>query len=195
MAKTLPASELKVLIEADRIHEEVFRLAARIEAEYADKPLTVLGVLKGSVFFLVDLIRLIRIPLHLEFIRASSYGEGTTSSGEVMLGQLESSLEGRHVLVVDDILDSGRTLAAIVAEVQNSNPASVKTCVLVDKQTERAVDHEADYRAFRIPEVFIVGYGLDYAEQHRNLPYIASINDLSFLDESSESDEEARANA
>lgn len=181
MAPTLPASKLKVLIEADRIHEEVFRLAARIEEEYRDKQLTVLGVLKGSVFFLVDLIRLLRIPLHLEFIRASSYGDGTVSSGSVILGQLEASLEGRHVLVVDDILDSGRTLNAIVQEVKLVKPASVKTCVLVDKQTERAVDLEADYRAFRIPEVFIVGYGLDYAEQHRNLPYIASLDDTSIL--------------
>ncbi len=191
MAPTLPASKLKPLIEADRIHEEVFRLAARIEEEYRNKPLTVLGVLKGSVFFLVDLIRLLRIPLHLEFIRASSYGDGTVSSGNVILGQLEASLEGRHVLVVDDILDSGRTLHAIVQEVKQGNPASVRTCVLVDKETDRAVDHEADYRAFRIPEVFIVGYGLDYAEQHRNLPYIASLDDPSVL----EQDEEAAGDA
>ncbi len=177
MVGTIDEKRLRILIPATRIDEEVRRLAARLEEDYRDLPLTVLGVLKGSVLFLADLVRHIRIPLRLEFLRASSYGDQTTSSGTVSLGPLEGSLEGRHVLIVDDILDSGRTLHAIAAAVQHLRPLSVKTCVLVDKRTKRAVDHEADYQAFEIPEVFIVGYGLDYAEQYRNLPHIAVLDE------------------
>lgn len=168
--------ELKVLLSADEIHRQVEALAARLEADYRGKPLTVLGVLKGSVFFLVDLLRMIRIPLRLEFLRASSYGDRTTSSGTVKLTPVDFAAEGRHVLIVDDILDSGRTLHAIATEVARAKPLSVRTCVLVDKEVARAVEREADYRAFRIPNVFIVGYGLDYAEQHRNLPHIAELH-------------------
>jgi hypoxanthine phosphoribosyltransferase len=166
---------LKVLIEADRIQEKVRELGARIAADYRGTPLTVLGVLKGSVFFLVDLLKSVPIPLQLEFLRASSYGNATSSSGTVTLGPFEVSLAGRHVLVVDDILDSGRTLAAIARAVAESGAASVRTCVLVDKKKPRAVEHQANYAAFEIPDVFIVGYGLDYAEHYRNLPYIAVV--------------------
>ncbi len=166
---------LKVLIEADRIQEKVRDLGAKITADYRGQSLTVLGVLKGSVFFLVDLLKSMPIPLKLEFLRASSYGDRTTSSGNVVVGPLESSLEGRHVLIVDDILDSGRTLHAIASAVTKAGAASVKTCVLVDKKKPRAVEHEANYFAFDIPDVFIVGYGLDYAEHYRNLPYIAVV--------------------
>ncbi len=167
---------LKVLIEADRIQAKVRDLGARVASDYEGRPLTVLGILKGSVFFLVDLLKSVPIPLKLEFLRASSYGDGTSSSGTVTLGPIHSSLEGRDVLVVDDILDSGRTLAAIVAAVRATGAASVKTCVLVDKKKPRAVEHEADYSAFEIPNVFIVGYGLDYAELYRNLPHIAIVS-------------------
>lgn len=166
---------LKVLIEADHIQEKVRELAARITADYRGTPFTVLGVLKGSVFFLVDLLKSVPIPLQLEFLRASSYGNETKSSGTVTLGPFESPLAGRHVLIVDDILDSGRTLATIARAVVESGAASVKTCVLVDKKKPRAIEHEAHYSAFTIPDVFIVGYGLDYAEHYRNLPYIAIV--------------------
>lgn len=172
----LDRSRLRVLIEEDAIRAKVEALARRIEHDYRGKPLTVLGVLKGSVFFLSDLIRRIQIPLRLEFLRASSYGDGMTSSGTVLLSPVEGSLRGRHVLVIDDILDSGRTLAAIVREVGKAVPASVRTCVLVDKKKARAEEHEADYAAFEIPDVFIVGYGLDHAEHWRNLPYIAVVD-------------------
>lgn len=166
---------LKVLLEADRIQEKVRELGARITADYRGTPFTVLGVLKGSVFFLVDLLKSVPLPLQLEFLRASSYGNATTSSGTVALGPFESPLAGRHVLIVDDILDSGRTLAAIARAVSDSGAASVRTCVLVDKKKPRAVEHQANYAAFEIPDVFIVGYGLDYAEHYRNLPYIAVV--------------------
>jgi hypoxanthine phosphoribosyltransferase len=164
---------IQTLIEAERIQEKVRELAARITADYRGTPFTVLGVLKGSVFFLVDLLKSVPIPLQLEFLRASSYGDRTTSSGTVALGPFESSLAGRHVLIVDDILDSGRTLATIAAAVRATGAASVRTCVLIDKKKPRAMEHEAHYSAFEIPDVFIVGYGLDYAEHYRNLPYIA----------------------
>lgn len=168
---------LEVLIEAERIRDEVKRLASRIERDYRGKPLTVLGVLKGSVLFLADLVRAIRIPMRLEFLRASSYGASTKSSGRVDLGPLEASLEGRDVLIVDDILDSGRTLDAIRRAVEEAGARSVRTCVLLDKQVERAVPIEADYAAFEIPPVFVVGYGLDYAEQFRNLPFLATFHE------------------
>jgi len=167
---------LTTLIEAESIQEKVRQLAARIESDYRGKPVTVLGVLKGSVFFLVDLLKSVRIPLKLEFLRASSYGDRMTSSGNVVLGPIESSLADRHVLIVDDILDSGRTLHAIAQEVAKTGAASVKTCVLVDKKKPRAVEHQADYAAFEIPDVFIVGYGLDYAEHYRNLPFIGVLS-------------------
>lgn len=174
--ETLKNQKVRTLIDAERIRLQVHALAVQIEKEYRGQSLTVVGVLKGSVFFLVDLIRELKIPLRLEFYSASSYGDGMKSSGQVSLDQVGNStadLRGRHVLVVDDILDSGRTLSAIVADLEKAGPESIKTCVLIDKKTDRAVDLAADYRAFQIPEVFIVGYGLDYAEQYRNLPYIA----------------------
>lgn len=176
MSGALDGHRLTTLIEAARIHDEVVKLAARIEAEYVGQPLTVLGILKGSVFFLVDLIRQIRVPLTLDFLRASSYGSGTVSSGHVTLGEFEGPLDGRHVLIVDDILDSGRTLRSIVEAVKERRPLSIRTCVLVDKRKERAVEFEADYAAFQIPDVFIVGYGLDFDEQYRNLPHIAVLD-------------------
>jgi hypoxanthine phosphoribosyltransferase len=173
LTNPLDESKLRVLIPASDIDAKVAQLAARIEQDYAGRPLTVLGVLKGSVFFLVDLLRRIRLPLELEFLRASSYGDRMESSGRVELGAFEKPLAGRDVLVVDDILDSGRTLSTIVAALRQAGAASVKTCVLVDKRKPRAAEHEADYAAFDIDDVFIVGYGLDYAERYRNLPHIA----------------------
>ena len=161
------------LLSASAIEERVRDLGRRIEEDYRGRPLTVLGILKGSVFFLADLLRHVQIPLRLDFLRASSYGDRTVSSGNVLLSELEGDFTDRHVLIVDDILDSGRTLHVIRSRVVARGPASVKTCVLVDKRVTRAVELEADYRAFEIPNVFIVGYGLDFAEHYRNLPFIA----------------------
>ncbi len=175
MVDTVHGVQLETLLTAEAIDARVRELAERIERDYHDRPLTVIGVLKGSVFFLVDLIRRLRIPLRLEFVRASSYGSEMTSSGTVKLSELDESFEGRHVLIVDDILDSGRTLLALKERIARAHPASVKTCVLVDKRTTRAVPMDADYRAFEIEDVFIVGYGLDWAEQFRNLPHIARV--------------------
>jgi hypoxanthine phosphoribosyltransferase len=174
-----PGHQLQMLISEADIRRRVESLAVQIERDFQDRPLTVIGVLKGSVFFLVDLLRRLRLPVRLEFLRASSYGQGTVSSGRVHLTPLEQDLSDRDVLVVDDILDSGRTLAAVVEHVRGFGPRSIKTCVLVDKRKERAQPFEADYKAFEIPDVFIVGYGLDYAEQYRNLPYIASVQEAS----------------
>lgn len=171
-----PNDRIETLLDAAAIQERVGALGRRIEADYRGKALTVLGVLKGSVFFLADLLRHVQIPLRLDFLRASSYGNQTVSSGIVQLSAVEGAFEGRHVLIVDDILDSGRTLHTIRREIERQAPASVKTCVLVDKKVARAVELEADYRAFEIPNVFIVGYGLDYAEHYRNLPYIAVLS-------------------
>ncbi len=176
MVDTTNPTRLETLLSASAIDARVRELAARIQHDYHGLPVTVLGVLKGSVFFLVDLLRCIDMPIRLEFVRAASYGAGTTSSGTVEITGFDASLvAGRHVLVVDDILDSGRTLRAIADRIAHARPASVKTCVLVDKRKVRAVEFEADYKAFEIDDVFIVGYGLDHAEQHRNLPYIARL--------------------
>lgn len=188
MFQALPPHRLEPLVPTEAIQSSVSRVAVAIEEAYRDEPLTVLGVLKGSVFFLADLLRQVRIPLKLEFLRASSYGHRIESSGNVELSKLEGGFEGRHVLVVDDILDSGRTLHAIVEEVRKTSPLSIRTCVLVDKRKERAVEQRADFAALEIPDVFIVGYGLDYDEHYRNLPDIQTVR---FTEDPPRSDTEA----
>lgn len=165
-----------VLITEDRIRERVAALAREISADYAGKDLVLIAVLKGAVVFCADLMRCLDLPVCLEFVSAASYGSRTSSSGEVRL-VLDTcgDLRGRHVLVVEDIVDSGRTLAALVEALRAQGPASVKTCCLLDKPSRRVAPFEPDYVGFAIPDCFVVGYGLDYAEKSRNLPYIAVV--------------------
>lgn len=163
------------LIEASAIHRRVHELAVTIAADYADRDLLLLIVLKGGMFFGADLARALGGTAHVDCVRARSY-DGTDSTGEVRFGILpEISLRDRHVLVLEDILDTGRTATALLQRLHAEAPASLEICTLLDKPTRRVVPIEARYVGFEIEDHFVVGYGLDYAEQYRNLPYIGLI--------------------
>jgi len=154
----------------------VAELGATITEEYAGKDLVVVGVLTGSVLFLADLIRGIRLPMELDFVATSSYGAATKSSGEVsFLKDLSHPVQGKHVIVVEDIIDTGLTLRYLMDNLHSRQPASVRCCVLLDKPSRRQVDVSVHYRGFEIDDEFVVGYGLDYAGRYRNVPYIGVI--------------------
>ncbi len=164
----------RVLLDHDRIQARVRELAMQIDRDYAAADdLLLVGVLKGSVMFIVDLARSLQRLLALDFIAISSYGKSTETSGVVrVLKDLDSDIGGRHVLIVEDIVDSGLTLAYLRENLQRRNPASLRVCALLDKPERRTADVTVDYIGFHIPNEFVVGYGLDYAERYRNLPYI-----------------------
>ncbi len=168
----------RVLITQDQIRRRIFELAEDIEAALDTDELTLMVILHGSILFAADLMRALTLPVYLDSFRVASYHGGTRSSGQVQLSDQEiDDLRGRHVLLVDDILDTGRTLDAVTRHLRDSfAPASVTSCVLLDKQTPRAVDFEADFVGFRIPDEFVVGYGLDYGGQYRNLPFVGTLN-------------------
>lgn len=164
----------KVLITGDEIAARVAELGAQIKADYAGRgDLLLVGVLKGCAMFMMDLARAIDFPLALDFIAVASYGASTESSGVVrVLKDLDTDIAGRHVLIVEDIIDSGLTLAYLRSQLQRRNPASLRICTLLNKPERRTADVPVDYLGFDIPNEFVVGYGLDYAERYRNLPYI-----------------------
>lgn len=162
----------RVLIPAHRIARRVRQLARQIEQDYVGRDLVIVAVLQGTIVFLADLIRHLSLPLRIDFIGVSSYRSGTTSGRLVLTKLPQLSLKGCDVLVVDDILDTGRTLAAVTRRLRALKPRRLRTCVLLDKPTRRRLRVRADYVGFRIPDVFVVGYGLDFAERHRNLPFI-----------------------
>jgi hypoxanthine phosphoribosyltransferase len=163
----------EVLIGPEQIARRVAELGAEITTDYRDKELLLIGVLKGAVMFMVDLAREIRLPLEIDFMAISSYGASTVSSGVVrILKDLDEPLSGRHVLVVEDIIDSGLTLQYILRNLATRCPASVKVCGLLYKERQRPAEIECAYVGFTIPDRFVVGYGLDYAEAYRNLPYV-----------------------
>lgn len=164
----------RVLITEEQLAARVRELGVRITADYADtKDLLLVGVLKGCATFMVDLARVITCPLAMDFIAIASYGASTESSGVVrMLKDLDTDIAGRHVLIVEDIIDSGLTLAYLRSQLQRRNPASLRICTLLNKPERRTADVPVDYLGFDIPNEFVVGYGLDYAERYRNLPYI-----------------------
>ncbi|MSR74384.1 MAG: hypoxanthine phosphoribosyltransferase [Planctomycetes bacterium] len=164
----------EVLFSAQDIHKRVQALGRQISNDLAGREAVVLALLKGSVLFFSDLVRSIDAPVKVDFAWASSYGSGTTSSGQIHLKVFpEGDLRGRTVVVVDDILDTGRTLDTVVRRIREEHGATdVRTCVLLDKQARRSVDIRADYTGFPVDDVFVVGYGLDYADRYRNLPYI-----------------------
>lgn len=164
----------RVLISAEAIQQRVRELGAQITADYADRgDLLLVGVLKGCAMFMVDLARAIELPLAIDFIAVASYGASTESSGVVrVLKDLETDIAGRHLLIVEDIIDSGLTLAYLRGLLLRRNPASLRICTLLNKPERRTADVPVDYLGFDIPNEFVVGYGLDYAERYRNLPYI-----------------------
>jgi hypoxanthine phosphoribosyltransferase len=169
-----------VLITKEEIEKRLRELAEQLSAEYAGRELLVVGILKGSWIFLADLVRLMTIPVTIDFMMVASYGASTKSSGVVKIVlDLKSSLENRDVLVVEDILDSGLTLKYIIDNLKLRRPRSLKIVALMDKPDRRRVDIKADYVGFKVPDKFVVGYGADFAERYRNLPYIGYIEENS----------------
>ncbi|MBC5581995.1 hypoxanthine phosphoribosyltransferase [Anaerofilum sp. BX8] len=163
----------KVLLSEEELHAKVAELGAQITKDYEGKNLLLVTVLKGAVVFLADLMRTIDQPAEIDFMVVSSYGSGVKSSGVVkIVKDLDINLEGKDILIVEDILDSGMTLDYIKGMLLDRNPASIRICALLDKPARRKVDLQADYVGFTIPDEFVIGYGLDYDEKYRNLPYI-----------------------
>ncbi len=166
----------RIAFDAPTIHARVHELAAEITAAYPDGELLVLGLLKGSFVFLADLVREIRRPLQVDFLVAASYGDGTASSGVVrMVYDPETRLEGKHILLVEDIVDSGRTLLRLVELLKARQPRSLEICALLHKKVATGLRYPTRFVGFDAPNEFLVGYGLDHAENFRHLPYIASL--------------------
>ncbi|ACV61637.1 hypoxanthine phosphoribosyltransferase [Desulfofarcimen acetoxidans DSM 771] len=163
----------KVLITEQEVQKRIRELGEQISCDYAGKEILVVGILKGAAVFLADLVRYISIPVYFDFMAVSSYGAGSASSGVVrILKDLDRPIEGRHVIIVEDIVDTGLTLNYLVQSLQSRNPASLKVCTLLDKPERRVAKVKVDYNGFDIPDQFVVGYGLDYNERYRNFPYI-----------------------
>lgn len=170
---------LRVLLSEEEIHERVRDLAARISVDYADvDQLLLVGILKGAFIFLADLARHLTVPHVVDFMALSSYGSSATATGAVrIIMDLRLPVEGKHVLIVEDIVDTGLTLSYLYKTLYSRRPASLRSCVLLDKSSRREVDVDIDYLGFEIPDVWVVGYGLDYADRHRTLPYIGVLRE------------------
>jgi hypoxanthine phosphoribosyltransferase len=166
----------EVLVGADELQLRVRELGEAISRDYAGRPLLLVGVLKGAVFFLSDLMRHIEIPVEVDFMAVASYGSATDSSGVVrILKDLDVVIEGRDVLIVEDIVDSGLTLQYLLRNLGSRDPATLEVCALLTKPSRRKVELPVRYVGFEIPDRFVVGYGLDYDERHRNLPFVAAL--------------------
>jgi hypoxanthine phosphoribosyltransferase len=162
-----------ILVTSDQLREEIARIGERITADYTGKELLLVGVLKGAIMFMVDLARSIDLPVTIDFMAVASYGASTQTSGIVrILKDLDNSIEGKHVLIVEDIIDSGLTLNYTLETLRARNPASLRVCALLNKKERRQVDVPVDYVCFEIPDEFVVGYGLDFNQIYRNLPFI-----------------------
>jgi len=172
-----------VLIEEERLRARVRQLGVEISDDYASRDLLLVGVLKGAVFFMADLMRTIDVPCEIDFMAISSYGASNDSSGVVrILKDLDINIEGRHVLVVEDIIDSGLTLSYLMRNLESREPASLEVCALLTKPDRRRIDVEVRYVGFEIPNSFVVGYGLDFAERYRNLPYVGVLDEGLIVD-------------
>ena len=169
----------KVYYSCDELHEIVARLGRQISEDYKDKNLLMVSILKGSVIFMADLMREITIPCEIDFMCVSSYGNETENSSGIVkiIKDLDINIEGYDLLIVEDILDSGRTLNNVISLLKHRNPASIRICTLLDKPERRVVDLYADYSGAEVPDAFMVGYGLDYAQKYRNLPYIGVLKE------------------
>lgn len=165
-----------VLIPEEQIARRVAVIAKRIQRDFTGRELVVVSLLNGTVMFLADLIRHLSMPLKLDFLGVSSYGIGTESGELVFTKELRVSVSNRDVLLVDDILDTGRTLSRVLEKIRPLRPNQIKTCVLLDKPARRLVQIQADYVGFEIPDFFVVGYGLDFAERFRNLPFVGVLH-------------------
>lgn len=165
-----------ILISSDELNHRISELAAQIDADYAERELLLVGVLKGAVMVMADLARAMHSPVQMDWMAISSYGSGTKSSGVVrILKDLDTDISGRHVLVVEDIVDSGLTLSWLLGNLRSREPASLQVCVLLRKPSAARMEVEVAYTGFDIEDAFVVGYGLDYAEKYRNLPFIGTL--------------------
>ena len=174
------AEKVSVMISEEEVNKRIQEMADELSAKYAGKSIHLIGILKGSVFFMCELAKRITVPVTLDFLEVSSYGDSTSSSGRVkFIKDLDESIEGKDVVVVEDILDSGRTLSYVAKILKEREPKTFSIITLLDKPDRRVVDVSLDMTGFTIPDKFVVGYGLDYAQRYRNLPYIGVIE---FLD-------------
>ena len=168
--------KISELISQKAVETRIAEIAEQINKEYEGRDVHLICILKGSLFFTCELAKRLTVPVTIDFIQVSSYGSGTVSSGNIKIKkELDESIEGRDVIVIEDIIDSGNTLSRLVPYLQKMGPASLKICTLLDKPDRREVDVNVDYNGFDIPDKFVVGYGLDYDQKYRNLPYIGVI--------------------
>lgn len=171
------AENVRVLIPEKDVEERIREMGRQISDEYKGRQVHLICVLKGGVFFMCELAKKIDVPVSLDFMSVSSYGDGTSSNGVVrIVKDLDESLEGKDVIVVEDIIDSGRTLSYLLELLKKRNPNSMRLCTLLDKPDRRVREVHVDYVGFEIPDEFVVGYGLDYAQKYRNLPYIGIVD-------------------
>src|SRR5213592_2510234 len=176
-ATELERAVTDVLIDRDALQRRIAELGEEISADYAGRDLLLVGVLKGAVFFMSDLMRNLSVPCEIDFMAISSYGDSTDSSGVVrILKDLDINIEARHVLVVEDIIDSGLTLSYLMRSLEAREPASLEVCALLTKPERREIDVPVRYIGFEIPNRFVIGYGLDFAERYRNLPYVGVLD-------------------
>jgi hypoxanthine phosphoribosyltransferase len=168
----------EILIDEETLAARVAELGAEVSADYQGRDLLLIGVLKGAVFFMADLMRHLTVPCEVDFMAISSYGDATDSSGIVrILKDLDINIEGRDVLVVEDIIDSGLTLSYLIRNLESREPATLEVCALLTKPSRREIDVPVRYVGFEIPNKFVVGYGLDFAERYRNLPYVGVLSE------------------
>ncbi len=173
------ADKIRVMISEEEVDAKIEEIGKKISEDYAGKPVHLICILKGSVFFCCELAKRITVPVSLDFMSVTSYGDGTKSSGIVKIAKdLDESLEGKEVIVIEDIIDSGRTLSYLLDVLKQRKPNSLKLCTLLDKPDRRVKEVQVDYVGFEIPDEFVVGYGLDYAQKYRNLPYIGVVEGL-----------------
>lgn len=170
------SEKIRVLISEEEVNQRVREIGARISSDYKDKQVNLICVLKGGVYFACELSKRITVPVTIDFMSVSSYGDDTKSSGVVrIVKDLDQPLEGKDVIIVEDIIDSGRTLSYLMEILKGRKPASLKLCTLLDKPERRERDVRVDYTCFEIPDEFVVGYGLDYAQKYRNLPFVGVV--------------------
>ena len=170
------AETIKVLVSEEEVDKRICDMGEQISRDYEGKQVHLICVLKGGVFFMCELAKRISVPVSMDFMSVSSYGADTKSSGVVKIAKdLDEPLEGKDVLIVEDIIDSGRTLSYLIELLQKRNPNSIRLCTLLDKPERRVKDVKVDYVGFNIPDEFVVGYGLDYVQKYRNLPYIGVV--------------------
>lgn len=168
---------ISIMITEEELDKKIAELGAQISKDYAGKSVKLICILKGSIFFCCELAKRITVPVTLDFMQVSSYGSGTTSSGQVKIKKdLDESIEGDHVIVVEDIIDSGNTLARLIPMLLERKPADLAVCTMLDKPERREVDMDVKYNGFSIPDEFVVGFGLDFDQKYRNLPFIGVIH-------------------